>query len=99
MRVIYGQTKISYTDRCTHALVKCLQNGLAYFASAVSNKCKMFIKEVPGGQGARGRAGPDPLGRSVVDAEEPFSLSLKLRRNKLECLSLKIIYGFFDICE
>ncbi len=79
--------------------MKCLQNGLAYFATAVSNKCKMFIKEVPGGQGARGRAGPDPLRQSVVDAEELFSLSLKLWRNKLECLSLKIICGLFDICE
>ena len=30
-----------------HALMQCFQNALAYFASAVSYECKMFMKLTP----------------------------------------------------
>ncbi len=46
--VIYSHSKISLADvNYMHAPMQCFQNASAYFVTALSYRCKMFMKSTP----------------------------------------------------
>ncbi len=68
---------------CMHAPMACFQNALAYFATAVSYACKMFLKLTTGLEGDRCWT----VSWGLPRCKSHKTLSLCSGQNKLECLS------------